>query len=166
MITGTCKAARRADFDGLRIEFLAYYEAALCVHSRLFDGIAPLLDALEARGLRWGIVTNKPARYTDPLVQQLGLMRRAACVVSGDTTPHAKPHPEPLRHALRLAASAPAQAVYVGDDLRDIEAGRAAGLRTVAVGYGYLGDGAPPHDWGADAVVETPAGLRDWLFGS
>lgn len=153
-------------FDSLREEFLAFYAAALCVHSRLFDGMAPLLDDLDARGVRWGIVTNKPARYTDPLVQQLGLSQRAACVVSGDTTAHAKPHPGPLHHALQLARTAAQHAIYVGDDQRDIQAGRAAGLRTIAVGYGYLGDGAPPQAWGADAVVETPAELHEWLFGA
>ena len=154
------------EFDALREEFLAFYAAALCVHSRLFDGVAPLLAELDARGVRWGIVTNKPARFTDPLVQQLGLSARAACVVSGDTTAHAKPHPDPLRHALRLAGIAAQHAIYVGDDQRDIEAGRAAGLRTIAVGYGYLGDGPLPQDWGADAVVASPAELHEWLFGA
>jgi N-acetyl-D-muramate 6-phosphate phosphatase len=143
------------DFEDLRHEFLNRYEAALCVDSRLFDGIDALLRMLEGSGRRWGIVTNKAARFTDPLVRALDLHARAACVVSGDTTPHAKPHPAPLLHAAALAGQAAAQAVYVGDDLRDIEAGRAAGMTTIAVGYGYLGDGAPVHDWGADFLVES-----------
>ena len=148
------------DFEVLREEFLSRYEAALCVESRLFDGIDKLLRSLEREGRRWGIVTNKAARFTDPLVRALDLHARAVCVVSGDTTPHPKPHPAPLLHAATLAGLRPAAAVYVGDDLRDIEAGRAAGMTTIAVGYGYLGDGAPVHDWGADFLVESTQALR------
>lgn len=149
------------DFEDLRHEFLNRYEAALCVDSRLFDGIDALLRMLEGSGRRWGIVTNKAARFTDPLVRALDLHARAACVVSGDTTPHAKPHPAPLLHAAMLAGHEATQAVYVGDDLRDIEAGRAAGMTTIAVGYGYLGEGAPVHDWGADFLVESTRALAD-----
>lgn len=149
------------DFEDLRHEFLNRYEAALCVDSRLFEGIDALLRMLEGSGRRWGIVTNKAARFTDPLVRALDLHARAACVVSGDTTPHAKPHPAPLLHAAMLAGRAAEQAVYIGDDLRDIEAGRAAGMTTIAVGYGYLGEGAPVHDWGADFLVESTRALAD-----
>jgi N-acetyl-D-muramate 6-phosphate phosphatase len=152
-----------AAFPALRDEFFATYEAALCVHSRLFDGMRELLAALEARGARWGIVTNKMDRFTGPLVRALGLHGRAACVVSGDTTPHPKPHPAPLLHALGLCGVAATEALYVGDDLRDIEAGRAAGMPTVAVRYGYLGDGVPIEQWGADHIVATPAELRALL---
>ena len=154
------------DFEDLRHEFLNRYEAALCVDSRLFDGIDALLRTLEGSGRRWGIVTNKAARFTDPLVRALDLHARAACVVSGDTTPHAKPHPAPLLHAAMLAGHEAAQAVYVGDDLRDIEAGRAAGMTTIAVGYGYLGEGAPVHDWGADFLVESTRALADLVAPS
>ena len=149
------------DFEDLRHEFLNRYEAVLCVDSRLFDGIDALLRMLEGSGRRWGIVTNKAARFTDPLVRALDLHARAACVVSGDTTPHAKPHPAPLLHAAMLAGQAAEQAVYIGDDLRDIEAGRAAGMTTIAVGYGYLGEGVPVHDWGADFLVESTRALAD-----
>lgn len=155
-----------ADFEDLRQEFFGRYEAALCVESRLFDGIDALLRTLEAGGRRWGIVTNKMARFTDPLVRALDLHARAACIVSGDTTPHAKPHPAPLLHAATLAGQAATHAVYVGDDLRDIEAGRAAGMTTIAVGYGYLGNGAPIHAWGADFLVESTRALTDLVAPS
>jgi phosphoglycolate phosphatase len=151
------------EFEPLRQEFFSRYEAALCVHSRLFDGIEALLAALEADGRRWGIVTNKIARFTDPLVRALRLDARAVCVVSGDTTPHPKPHPAPLLHAASQAGIDAGRAVYVGDDLRDIEAGRAAGMRTVAVRYGYLGEATPIDLWGADHITETPQSLHALL---
>jgi len=147
-------APEDAAFPSLRDAFLANYEAALCVQSRLFDGIPALLEALAARGMPWGIVTNKAARLTDPLVKLLGLAEGAACVVSGDTTPHSKPHPAPLLYAAECMGIAPGRIVYVGDDLRDIQAGKAAGMATVAAAYGYCGDSLTPAEWQADAVVE------------
>lgn len=147
-------APEDAAFPSLRDAFLANYEAALCVQSRLFDGIPALLEALAARGMPWGIVTNKAARLTDPLVELLGLAEGAACVVSGDTTPHSKPHPAPLLYAAERIGIAPGRIVYVGDDLRDIQAGKAAGMATVAAAYGYCGDSLAPAEWQADAVVE------------
>ena len=151
-------------YEELRQEFFARYEAALCVHTRLFEGIEPLLASLEGAGRRWGIVTNKITRFTAPLVRALDLERRAACVVSGDTTAYAKPHPAPLLHAAAAAGRPPADAIYVGDDLRDVDAGRAAGMPTVAVRYGYLGDAAPIESWGADHIVDTPAALAALLI--
>jgi phosphoglycolate phosphatase len=151
------------DYEAHRIEFLANYEAALYVHTRLFDGVADLLAALEAAPKRWGVVTNKARRFTDPLSRAIGFTGRAACVVSGDTTPHAKPHPAPLLHAAAEAGVAPQRCLYVGDDLRDVQAGRAAGMRTLAVTWGYLGDGEPPHAWGADAVIDHPRAVLDFL---
>ncbi|MCS6945785.1 MAG: phosphoglycolate phosphatase [Sutterellaceae bacterium] len=147
------------EYPAVREQFFDWYEQALCVHTRLFAGVDELLATLEARGIRWGIVTNKIARFTDPLLRALGLRERAACVVCGDTTPHAKPHPEPLRHALRVCGVAPALAVYVGDDQRDVEAGRAAGVRTVVARYGYLGPQARPESWNADDAIDAPADL-------
>jgi phosphoglycolate phosphatase len=147
------------EYPALRDEFFAWYADALCVHTRLFPGIVEVLAALEARGILWGIVTNKIARFTDPLLRALRLDARAACVVSGDTTAHAKPHPEPLRHALRACRVTASAALYVGDDLRDIEAGRAAGVRTVVARYGYLGPDAAPETWGADHAIDEPADL-------
>lgn len=148
-------------YEPLRQQFLGYYEQSLCVHSRLFPGMDVTLDALERLGRRWGIVTNKIARFTDPLIAALGLAERAACVVSGDTTPHAKPHPAPLLHALQLCGTAAARAAYVGDDLRDVQAGRAAGTVTVVAGYGYLGDGSDGSTWGGDFLIAQPRELLD-----
>ena len=144
-----------ADYAAMRAEFLELYENNLCVETCLFPGMSELLDAIEARGIKWGIVTNKATRYANPLMERLEVARRCACVVGGDTTPHLKPHPAPLIEASRLLDIDPATAVYIGDDRRDIEAGRTAGMRTIAVRYGYL-NGGVPETWGADAVVDRP----------
>ncbi|SFU68078.1 HAD family hydrolase [Pseudoduganella namucuonensis] len=146
-----------AGFDELRDGFLDNYAAAIAVRSTLFDGVAELLSGLEAAGLAWGIVTNKPARFTDPLVPLIGL-QHAGCVVSGDTTAHAKPHPLPLLEAARRIGIAPEQCWYVGDDLRDIQAGHAAGMVTVACAWGYCG-ATEPAGWGAHHLLETPQAL-------
>ena len=148
-----------ARYSELRHEFLREYESALCVESCLFPGMDDTLQRLEQRGVRWGIVTNKLSRFTLPLVQALKLSERAACIVSGDTTPFSKPHPAPLLHALSCASVDAAAALYVGDDQRDIDAGRAARVRTVVASYGYLGTGVPYQQWGADAVVHSPSQL-------
>jgi len=152
-----------AGYEALRQEFFTQYESALCVDTVLFPAMADTLAALEARSVRWGIVTNKSARFTTPLVRAMALDRRAACVVSGDTTPHTKPHPAPLLHALEATDTAAEAAIYVGDDRRDIEAGRAARMQTVAVTYGYLGDSGPIDQWGADHVIHGPAELLQLL---
>lgn len=136
--------------------FLQRYEQGLCVQTVVFEGLWPVVDSLEASGLAWGIVTNKAMRFADPLCRALGITARAAAVVGGDSTPHAKPHPAPLIHAATLAGVEPERCVYVGDDLRDVQAGRAAGMRTVAVAYGYNGKGDAPDAWGADHFVRTP----------
>jgi phosphoglycolate phosphatase len=150
-------------YGRLSARFLDIYAANLCRESTLFAGIPELLDELEAMDIKWGIVTNKRMRYTDPLVEQLKLAPRTRCVVSGDTTPEAKPSPLPVRHACALLGCIPQAALYVGDDRRDIDAGRAAGCRTVAVSYGYLGDGGPLPTWGADLIIDEPADLARWL---
>ena len=152
-----------AGYEALRQEFFAEYESALCEDSVLFPTMAETLAALDAEDIRWGIVTNKIARFTEPLVHALGLSARAACVVSGDTTAHAKPHPAPLLHALRQAGYVAPQAMYVGDDLRDVQAGQAAGMRTVVAAYGYLGSGTPIEQWGADNVIARPTELLELL---
>ncbi|MFN0159923.1 MAG: HAD-IA family hydrolase [Burkholderiales bacterium] len=146
-----------ADYEAHRVEFLDNYARALCVHSRLFDGVHELLDEIESRELKWGVVTNKAARFTQPFARAIGLAGRAATIVSGDSTAHAKPHPAPLILAALECGVDPATCVYVGDDLRDIQAGHAAGMKTLAVTWGYLGDGDPPSSWGAHAVIDTPA---------
>ena len=148
-----------ARYAELRQEFLREYESALCVESALFPGMDDTLQQLEQRGIKWGIVTNKFARFTLPLVQALNLSDRAACVVSGDTTKFSKPHPAPLLHALATAAVDASAAIYVGDDQRDIDAGHAAGMRTVVASYGYLGNGVPYQDWGADDIIHSPQEL-------
>lgn len=151
------------EFEDLKNEFLGFYEEALCVKTRLFDGMSEVLQALETRQLVWGIVTNKAARLTDPLVQALGLNERSAATVSGDTTPHAKPHPAPILHAAQRAKVSPTRCIYVGDDLRDIQAGQAAGMITVAAAYGYCGCQEPIDTWGADHTIHSPLELLELL---
>ncbi|ABF07596.1 phosphoglycolate phosphatase [Cupriavidus metallidurans] len=147
------------EFPALRDAFLDYYEADIAVHTRLFEGMDQVLAQLESTGIRWGIVTNKIARFTVPLVNAIGLTPRASAVVSGDTTPYAKPHPAPLLRAAELSGVAPGRCIYVGDDLRDIQAGQAAGMTTVAAAYGYCGEAEPPETWGADYLIRHPAEL-------
>ena len=145
-------------YEAMREAFLAHYSAHLCVNTRLYPGIAELLGQLGARGLAWGIVTNKATRFTAPLVSALGIT--PDCVVCGDTTPHSKPHPAPLLHAARALALAPQHCCYVGDDLRDVQAAHAAGMRAIAVEYGYHGiDNGGPRSWNADAVIARPVDL-------
>lgn len=134
-------------------EYLDRYEHAVCVNSTLFPGLPGILDELDERGLPWGVVTNKPQRMTDPLLAKLGLEGRAVCVVSGDTLPQRKPDPAPLLLASRLAGVPPAQSMYIGDAERDIVAGRAAGMATIAAGYGYIVSGDDPARWLADQIA-------------
>ena len=145
-----------AGFQALRDEFLSRYELRMTQDTRVFADMLPVLKALEARACLWGIVTNKAMRFTEPLVRALGLQGRAAVVIAGDTTAHAKPHPAPLFEAARRMGIEPGQCAYVGDDLRDVLAGRAAGMTTVAVRWGYLGVGDPIEAWGADHVADLP----------
>jgi 2-phosphoglycolate phosphatase len=143
------------DYRAMREEFLEIYAKNLCVETQVFPGMNELLNGIDARRLQWGIVTNKAERFAKPLMDLLGLSGRCACVIGGDTTPHTKPHPDPLLAACRVLELAPERCVYVGDDRRDVEAGRAAGMKTIAVRYGYL-NGGVPDTWGADAVVDCP----------
>jgi len=149
-----------ADYPAMRDEFLSNYAADICATTTLFDGVATLLADLTERNIRWGIVTNKATRLTEPLVALLGLADTSACVVCGDTTPHTKPHPAPLLHAAQAMGVAPAAIVYIGDDLRDIQAGQAAGMSTIAAAYGYCGNTVPASEWGADHLVEDVAQLQ------
>jgi len=142
-------------FPALRDEFLANYEAAMLVHTRLFDGMAEVLDAIEGAGMRWGVVSNKIERYVRPIIAGLGLASRCGCAVGGDSTPTRKPDPASLLFGARLIGIAPADCIYVGDDHRDVIAGRAAGMRTIAAAYGYCDAGLPPEQWGADELVES-----------
>jgi len=152
-----------ARFDVLRADFLARYEARILRETRVFDRIEPVLQALERQRLPWGIVTNKIARFSVPVVEGLGLMPRCAVLVSGDTTAFAKPHPQPLLEAARQLALAPEYCIYVGDDRRDVEAGRRARMPTLAAAWGYLGRDESVHDWNAEAVLAHPGELLNWL---
>lgn len=149
-------------YEAMREEFLSIYADNLCRESRLFPGMPELLTELELRGLRWGVVTNKAERYTHPLLEQLGVHQRAACVIGGDTTAHTKPHPAPLFAAAERIGIHARHCIYVGDDRRDIEAGRAAGMKTIIAMFGYL-HGNDPENWAADAMIETPADLLQHL---
>ncbi len=144
------------EFVPMRDTFLAYYDEAPCVATRLFPGMEELLAALESRKIAWGIVTNKATRFTRKIVAALGLESRVACVVCGDTTPHLKPHPASLLHAAEELRLAPQDCVYLGDDQRDIDAARAAAMRCIAVQWGY---GQDLHAWEADAVISHPLEL-------
>jgi len=152
-----------AEFPALRDEFLAYYSANICVHTTLFAGMADLINTLEQRGLPWGIVTNKPHRFTMPLMQALGYSKRAACLVSGDTCARAKPHPEPLLYAAKVTGVSPQNCLYLGDDKRDIDAGRAAGMKSLIALFGYIDPEADLKSWQADASIETPTELNRYL---
>ncbi|RZL48902.1 MAG: HAD family hydrolase [Variovorax sp.] len=150
-------------FAALREEFFRNYESRMLLDTRIFPGVIELIQKLAARGLAWGIVTNKAARFTDPLVAAIPEFATAGAVVSGDTTPHSKPHPEPLLEAARRLKVDPTRCLYVGDDERDIVAGRAAGMLTLAATYGYMGANADATRWQADGQVESPLGVLQWL---
>jgi phosphoglycolate phosphatase len=151
-----------ADFAAMREEFLAVYAENLCVDTRLFPGMDELLDLLDERGLAWGVVTNKFEHLARSVLGGLGLASRTAVLVGGDTCARAKPFPDPLLHAAERLALDPAAILYVGDDERDVQAARAAGMPVLAAGYGYLGDGPGPARWGADAVVGSPSEIARW----
>jgi phosphoglycolate phosphatase len=163
LAAGLGVAPDHADYVRLRDAFLVYYRAALDVTTRLFDGVPALLDALDARAVPWGIVTNKAQRFTAPVVAALGLAARAGVVVSGDTTAHPKPHPLPLLHAAEALRVAPERCAYVGDDLRDVVAGNSAGMPTLVADYGYLGESGTSDDWPATGWIARPLDLLDWL---
>jgi phosphoglycolate phosphatase len=150
-------------FDALRTEFLALYAQRLLRHTTIFAAVPAMLTALEAAGLAWGIVTNKARHLAEPLALGLDLLPRAGTLVGGDCTPHTKPHPAPLLEAARRLQVAPAACVYLGDDLRDMQAARAAGMGALAAAWGYLGPGHDPAQWSADAVLNSPAELMTAL---
>ena len=153
-----------ADFEALRDEFLNNYEKNICIHSKLFDGMNELLTQLEKERISWGIVTNKIERFTNPLLKLMGIDQRSQANISGDTTEFAKPHPAPILKAAELCRLSPEQCLYVGDDLRDVEAGRAAGMKTVAAAYGYCGCDEPISEWGADFIIHHPNELHAIIF--
>jgi 2-phosphoglycolate phosphatase len=156
-------AADGAEFERLRLRFLDLYAAGIAQQTSLFAGLADVLETLERERVPWGIVTNKPGWLTEPLLRQLALHERAACIVSGDTVAERKPHPLPLLHAAECLGIVPTACVYVGDAERDIQAGRAAGMRTIAAAYGYIGSDEDPQAWGPDAIVGSPLELLSWI---
>lgn len=139
------------------------YESNIAAHSRFFDGITETLETIESLGLKWGVVTNKRERFTLPLMDALNLSSRAACVISGDTTANSKPHPEPMLAACKQAGVHPENCVYIGDASHDIAAGKSANMKTLAALYGYLKENDQPESWGADALIEHPQQLQQWI---
>lgn len=154
------------DFDFLRQRLLDIYRDNITRETDLFPGMQDLLLAIEAEGMNWGVVTNKPGWLTEPLMESLSLTERAACIISGDTCENRKPHPEPILHGCQLAGSDIEQCLYVGDAERDIEAGRHAGVRTAVALFGYIGENDNPDDWQADALFESPDDLQEWIINS
>ncbi len=154
------------EFEELRLEFLANYEKNICVNTTLFDGVSDVLDELESRSITWGIVANKSERLTHPLLNLMNLAKRSQAIIGGDTTPFAKPHPAPILKAAEICSVNPLNCIYVGDDLRDIEAGKAAGMKTVAAAYGYCGCDEHISDWGADHIIQHPSELSALLLAS
>ena len=148
----------------LHLEYLERYTQRICVESAIFDGLDVLLDELDAAGIRWGIVTNKPERLTLPLLQKLELESRSACIVSGDTIARRKPDPAPMLHACEVAGMTPQQTIAAGDAVRDIEAGRAAGMATIAAAYGYVTEDDDPASWGADEIAADTADLAQMVL--
>ena len=153
-----------ADYEALREEFFANYQACMLDNTYAFEGVPNLIAALQAQGLQWGVVTNKSERYALPLTAAMPLFGSAGAIVGGDTTPFSKPHPEPLLEAARRLGVAPELCLYVGDDERDIVAGKAAGMGTVAATYGYLGSASDVGAWQADAQINSPAELLQLLY--
>ncbi|MEK7344925.1 MAG: HAD-IA family hydrolase [Pseudomonadota bacterium] len=151
------------DFEAMKEEFFVNYENCLTERTRIFDGVADMISALVTQGMPWGVVTNKSSRFTDPLTSATALFSTAGAIVSGNTTPHAKPHPEPLFEAARRLSVNPARCVYVGDDERDIVAGLAAGMVTVAATYGYLGSQTDISRWNAHLHIDSPLDLLKFL---
>jgi len=150
------------EFAAMREEFFRNYESCMTERTYVFEGVKQLIDSLVEREVAWGVVTNKSMRFAGPLTKGMPLFSTARTVVGGDTTPHAKPHPAPLLEAARQLKVAPAQCVYVGDDMRDMLAGKAAGMGTVAATYGYLGS-TDVKEWGADVQIQTPMALLGLL---
>lgn len=151
------------DYEVMKEEFLVNYESAMTERTRIFDGVVDMIARLVALGMPWGVVTNKASRFTDPLTSAMPLFATAGAIVSGNTTPHAKPHPEPLFEAARRLSIDPALCVYVGDDERDIVAGLAAGMGTVAATYGYLGQQSDISRWNAHLRIDSPIELLKFL---
>jgi len=153
------------EFNTMRQRFLDIYADNLCRDTMLFPGIDDLLDDIERRSLRWGVITNKPARFTEPLLQKLGIADRSACIISGDSADKRKPNPEPMHLACEKIGVTPEQCLYVAHAGRDITAGLNAGMKTLVAAFGYLGEHDRPEQWRADGIISTPQAILDWLQG-
>ena len=151
------------DYEAMREEFFVNYESRMTEQTTIFDGVPELVRQILGRNMAWGVVTNKSMRFAGPLTRGMPLFATARTVVGGDTTPHAKPHPAPLLEAARQLGLPPARCLYVGDDERDVVAGLAAGMGTVAATYGYLGSNADTRQWGAHAQIDSPLELLSLL---
>ena len=151
------------EFSELRQRFLEIYNQRMHSSTKLFPGMGKVLQTLESEHILWGIITNKPGWLTEPLMQKLDMEKRAACIISGDTTNHRKPHPAPMHHACEITNSEPAHTLYVGDAQRDIDAGRAAGMHTLIAKYGYISTGEDPNQWQADGMVTHPNEIITWI---
>lgn len=148
----------------LREEFMEIYSTMLCNKTKLFPEVPELLDFLDHAEVPWGIVTNKPGRFAEPLVQELEIAYRAICLVSGDSLSRRKPSPDQLHHAANIIGINESDCIYMGDDQRDVQAGKAAEMKTAVAAYGYIQDNDDPRSWGADAVFNNALELKDWLF--
>lgn len=166
MIKFAATDADETEYAKLLDYMLDCYQNNIAEYSCFFDGIDKVLATIEALGLKWGVVTNKRRRFTEPLMAAMNLSQRAACIVSGDTTANSKPHPEPMLFACRQADVDPSRCVYVGDAKHDIAAGRNVNMKTLAAVYGYLNDGDRPQDWGADGLIEHPEQLLKWIHAT
>jgi N-acetyl-D-muramate 6-phosphate phosphatase len=151
------------NFKSLQQRFIELYQDNIDRETTLFEGMEEVITKLEANNISWGIITNKPAFLTDPLVEKLGLAERAACVVSGDTTAHSKPHPAPMLHACVLINHDPHDCLYIGDAKRDIEAGKNARMKTITARWGYLSEHDKPENWQADAIIDHPSEILQWI---
>jgi N-acetyl-D-muramate 6-phosphate phosphatase len=151
------------NFKSLQRRFIELYQDNIDRETTLFEGMEEVISKLEANNISWGIITNKPAFLTDPLVEKLGLVERAACVVSGDTTAHSKPHPAPMLHACDLINHDPHDCLYIGDAKRDIEAGKNARMKTITARWGYLSEHDKPENWQADAIIDHPSEILQWI---
>jgi len=163
MITHSSAATAVATHPQILETMLALYENNIVQHGGFFTGMADTLQFIENQGLKWGVITNKQERFTRPLMRALNLTDRAACIISGDTTAHSKPHPEPMQEGCRQAQVAPEHCVFIGDALHDITAGKQVGMKTLAAVYGYLTAQDRPEQWGADALVASPAHITAWV---
>lgn len=155
--------AANSAFKPLQQRFIQIYQDNLSRESGLFEGMESIIDTIEKSGNRWGVITNKPAFLTVPLMAALKLDKRAACIVSGDTTANSKPHPEPMLHACKLADVEPENCLYIGDAERDIEAGRNVNMHTIIARYGYIGEHDKPETWQADAMIDHPSEIMQWI---